>query len=121
MLRLVRSIGLREGQQVTALSGEIHLATRGEMDLGGGRVLHQLVASGIAHRAPPKGWARVLGALSTLGDAPLRGHPVQIRRIPDLATRYVAERNYLVLSRENEAWQAEWQFEQSERSDALKL
>ena len=98
MLELVQQIGAPADQKVTALSGEIHLATRAEMQLKRGQVLHQLVASGIAHRAPPTAWARILGTLATLGEAPLEGHPIRIRRIPSKLGRYVAERNYLTLA-----------------------
>ncbi|MBY6065302.1 alkaline phosphatase family protein [Leisingera aquaemixtae] len=121
MLRLTRDIAAHDGQQVTAISGEIHLATRGEMALGGGKVLHQLVASGIAHRAPPRAWARVLGLLSWLGDAPLAGHPIRIRKIPGQAGRYVAERNYLILERQGADWSASWELETSGRSAPLPL
>ncbi|MDC0656987.1 alkaline phosphatase D family protein [Leisingera sp. SS27] len=121
MLRLVRDMAAQDGQQVTALSGEIHLATRGEMALGGGKLLHQLVASGISHRAPPRAWARVLGMLSWLGDAPLPGHPIRIRKIPGQSGRYAAERNYLVLERNGETWSAAWELETSGRSAPLAL
>ena len=67
---------------ITVLSGEIHLAARATMALGPDRVLHQLTASGISHRAPPKGWARFLNLLSRLGDAPLTGHPIRVERLP---------------------------------------
>src|SRR3546814_1323896 len=55
---------------VTVLSGEIHLATRGTMDTPEGP-LHQLVASGISHPAPPTAYARALGLLARFGEAPL--------------------------------------------------
>ena len=121
MLRLVCAMAAKEGQQVTAVSGEIHLAARGEMALGSGKMLHQLVASGIAHRAPPKAWARALGLLSWLGDAPLKGHPIRIRKIPGQAGRYAAERNYLILERSDTAWSAVWDFETSGKSEPLVL
>lgn len=121
MLRMMRDVAARDGQQVTAVSGEIHLATRGEMALGGGKVLHQLVASGISHRAPPKAWARALGVLSWLGDAPLPGHPIRIRKIPGQAGRYAAERNYLILERQGAEWKAVWDLETSGQSGPLQL
>ncbi|WP_019296748.1 MULTISPECIES: alkaline phosphatase D family protein [unclassified Leisingera] len=121
MLRLLRDMAAQEGHEVTAISGEIHLAARGEMALGGGKVLHQLVASGISHRAPPKAWAKALGLLSWLGDAPLPGHPIRIRRIPGQAGRYAAERNYLVLERRGADWSASWELETSGRSSPLAL
>jgi len=120
MLRLMVEMG-RAGQNVIAVSGEIHLATRAVMPLDAGAVLHQLVASGIAHRPPPKGWARFLGALSTLGDDPIAGKHIRIERIPGQAGRYVAQRNYLTLDRRNGAWHACWQLEDSGRSPELAL
>ncbi|MDS9470029.1 alkaline phosphatase D family protein [Paracoccus sp. MBLB3053] len=111
----------RSGQNIVVLSGEIHLATRAEMPLGEGAVLHQLVASGIAHRPPPKAWARFLGALAWLGDDPLPGRHIRVERIPGQAGRYVAERNYLVLDRRAGEWRAFWQFEISGGSPALTL
>lgn len=121
MLRLVQTIAAPSDQEITALSGEIHLATRAEMQLKRGEVLHQLVASGISHRAPPTAWARFLGTLATLGEAPLPGHPIRIRRIPGKLGRYVAERNYLTLLREGKQWQASWEFEQTGTTPRLPL
>ncbi len=121
MLALV--CGMAEGadREVTVLSGEIHLATRAFMDLGADGRLHQLVASGIAHRAPPKSWAWCLGLLARGGEDPLPEHPIRIERIPGQSGRYVAERNYLVLERHGDSWQAAWEFEASGRSAPLPL
>ena len=121
MLRLVRDIALADGHDVTVLSGEIHLATRATMKLRTDRWLDQLVASGIAHRAPPKAWARFLGALAQLGESPLRGNPIRIRRIPGQASRYIAERNYLLLERHSDSWRARWVLEQSGTTPPLTL
>lgn len=121
MLQLVQDMAAPAQQEVTALSGEIHLATRAEMQLKRGEVLHQLVASGVAHRAPPTAWARILGTLATWGDAPLPGHPIRIRRIPGKLGRYVAERNYLTVQRRDDQWQAIWEFEQTGTSPALPI
>ena len=121
MLELMQRMARPKGQDVTVLSGEIHLATRGEMPLGNGKTLHQLVASGIAHRAPPRVWARILHVLAHLGDSPLSGHPISINRIPGQPRRYVPERNYLTVSRRDGTWQAEWEFETSGTSPALPL
>lgn len=121
MLELMQRIAAPADQEVTVLSGEIHLATRGEMRLEGGKLLHQLVASGVSHRAPPKAWARVLGALATIGETPLPGHPIRIRRIPGQKLRYVAERNYLTVTRQTGRWSAEWNFETSGPSAPLPL
>ncbi|WP_170864119.1 hypothetical protein [Paracoccus sp. SM22M-07] len=62
-LRLVRDLVEHDGQDLTSIPGETHLATRAVMDLGQGRHLNQLVASDVAHRARPKGWAWFLDAL----------------------------------------------------------
>ena len=51
MLRLVREMARADGQNLTVISGEIHLATRAVMGLAEGLRIDQLVASGIAH--PP--------------------------------------------------------------------
>jgi hypothetical protein len=121
MLELVRDLARASRHDIVAVSGEIHLATRAVMDLGDGLYLHQLVASGIAHRAPPRLWARVLDLLSRLGEAPLAGHPITIERIAGQGGYYVAERNYLVLSRCAGRWQAEWELEDSGRSAPLPI
>ena len=121
MLRLVRDLARADGQNLTVISGEIHLATRAVMDLGEGLRIDQLVASGIAHRAPPVAWARILGALAQLGDAPLAGHPIRIGRLPGQRRRYVAERNYLVLDRRSSRWSAAWELEFSGLTTELAL
>jgi hypothetical protein len=121
MLRLVRDLARRDGHDITAVSGEIHLASRAVMDLGGGLHLNQLVASGIAHRAPPKAWARILGALASLGEDPLPEHPISVAKLPGQRGRYVAERNYLVLERRAGDWSARWDLEASGMTAALAL
>ena len=121
MLRLVRDMAHADGQNLTAVSGEIHLATRAVMDLGEGNRIDQLVASGIAHRAPPRAWARFLGSLARLGAAPLPKHRVRILPLPGQRGRYVAERNYLVLERRSDAWQAAWEIENSGLTPPLSL
>ncbi|MGP1355656.1 alkaline phosphatase D family protein [Roseicyclus sp.] len=121
MLRLVRNLARRDGHDITAVSGEIHLATRAVMDLGDGLRLNQLVASGIAHRAPPRGWARFLHALAWLGEDPLPENPIRVERIPGQRLRYVAERNYLLLERSGGAWHARWDLEASGMTEPLSL
>ena len=118
MLTLCLSLLERGG--VTALSGEIHLATQARMR-GGARDLVQLIASGIAHDAPPGGYARALGLLAGLGEAPLRGHPITIAPLPGQARRYVAERNYLTLQRNSGQWRASWELEHAGRTAPLDL
>ena len=120
ILNLMVELG-RSGRNVIAVSGEIHLATRATMPLGEGVTLHQLVASGIAHRPPPRSWARFLGALSTLGEGPLPDRQIRIERIPGQAGRYVAQRNYLTLARRGDDWLASWELEESGTSPALTL
>lgn len=119
MLTLVRR--LAEQGDVTALSGEIHLATRADMDLGAGRVLHQLVASGIAHRPPPHLWARALGGLAAWGEDPLPDAPIRIRPLPGQRHRYTAERNALWLTRTEGQWSARWDLEHSGPTPSLGL
>ena len=111
---------LRERGPVTVLSGEIHLATRAEMAAPAGPV-HQLVASGIAHRAPPKGYARGLGWLGRLGEGPLEGHKIRILPLPGLRRRYVAERNFLTLQRREGDWSATWHLEESGETPPLPI
>ena len=122
MLDLLTRMAEAPGQDLTILSGEIHLATRAEMRLRGG-VMHQLVSSGVAHRPPPKAWARMLGALSHLGGSPLPGHPIRFRRIPGHRTRYVADRNALLLTRNGAGgdWSAQWLFETTGVSAPLPI
>ncbi|MEL7348829.1 MAG: alkaline phosphatase D family protein [Pseudomonadota bacterium] len=121
MLGLLRDMVGSTGSEVTTLSGEIHLATQAEMALGEGRMLHQLVASGIAHRAPPKAWARALGTIASLGENPLEGHPIRIKPLPGQRGRYVAERNALMLERGAAGWHARWDLEISGLTEALPL
>ncbi len=119
--RMLREVlRMRAAGPVTAISGEIHLATRAEMTCGEG-VMHQLVASGISHPAPTKNYARGLGLLAGLGEAPLKGHPIRILPLPGQSTRYIAERNFLVLERQGGTWEARWHLEESGVTPALVL
>jgi len=95
------------GPRVTLLSGEIHLATRGWMRCRNA-VVHQLVASGIAHPPPSGLYARALGALAWLGESPLPDHPIGLRPLPGRRHIYTADRNYLVLERGRAAWRTWW-------------
>ena len=97
---------------VTVLSGEIHLATRAEMHTDRGPV-HQLVASGISHGAPTPMYARALGLLSGLGEAPLPRHRIRILPLPGQRSRYVAQRNFLRLERRGADWRAIWDLEET--------
>ncbi|WP_062206697.1 alkaline phosphatase D family protein [Aureimonas sp. AU12] len=106
---------------LTVVSGEIHLATRGEMRLRDGTAIHQLVASGITHPKPPRAMAIGLGLLSRLGHAPLRGRPVRLKALPGKSATYTAERNYLVLTRRADRWSAAWELEESGRTPALDV
>lgn len=106
---------------VTVLSGEIHLATRGEMAFTDGTIVHQLVASGIAHPPPSKSYARVVGYLATLGESPLPGQQVFLKALPGHRQIYVAERNYVVIMRRRDEWSAEWELEVSGRTPPIIL
>jgi hypothetical protein len=108
------------GHDVTALSGEIHLATRATMATAAGP-LHQLVASGVAHRAPPRAYADVLGTLARFGESPLPGHPIRLHPLPGRRRIYTAERNYLLLRRENGGWHAAWDLERGGLTPELPL
>lgn len=117
---LEQVLRMRRAAPVTVLSGEIHLATRAEMGPEDARV-HQLVASGISHRAPPQAYARALGLFAGLGAAPLPGQPIRIRPLPGQRHRYAAERNFLTLDRRNGRWRAEWHLEGSGTTPPLPL
>lgn len=121
MLRLVQRIAAEGRCVVTVLSGEIHLATRATMAWPAGKPLQQLVASGVTHPAPPRLWARTLGALASLGEDPLPDQRITIHPIPGHKTRYVAERNTLALYRSSDAWTAVWSLEDSGDSAPLAL
>ncbi|MBB4003709.1 alkaline phosphatase D family protein [Aurantimonas endophytica] len=108
-------------QPVTLVSGEIHLATRGEMLLADESLLHQLVASGISHPAPSWAYPTMLELLAQWGESPLPGYPIQLRPLPGQRRTYAAERNYLVLSFDDEALEAEWELERSGRTPPLPI
>lgn len=119
-LRLLIETHTRGDTPVTVLSGEIHLATRGTMETAAGP-LHQLVASGITHPAPPKAYAGVLGLLARLGSAPLPEHPIRLHPLPGKSAIYTAQRNYLVIERRAGNWQAQWELEEDGATEALAL
>lgn len=122
--RFLRLIAERqEGHRgdVTVVSGEIHLATRGEMRLKDGSTLHQLVASGISHPAPRDFYPMMLGLLARVGESPLRKRKIRLRPLPSQRAIYTAERNYLVLARANASWTAQWELEDSGRTPLLPL
>ncbi len=106
---------------VTVVSGEIHLATRGEMKLMDGTILHQLVASGISHPAPHGTYPKMLGLLARVGESPLPKRKSRLRALPGRTGTYVGERNYLVVERKGTAWTAEWELEDSGRTPPLAL
>ena len=106
---------------LTVLSGEIHLATRAEMDTEGGHLMRQLVAAGIAHPPPLKLYARALGWLAALGEDPLPGKRIRLKPLPGRKRIYVAERNYLVLERQGGRWSACWELEDSGRTPAMAI
>ena len=118
MLRAV--LRLREAGPLTVVSGEIHVATRAEM-LPKDKLIHQLVASGISHRAPPKAYGIALGLLAGLGEAPLDDHPIRNLRLPGQRARYVPQRNFLMLDRKAGKWQAVWNLEDSGPTPVLPL
>ncbi len=120
-LTLLDQSAAQDGGAYTVLSGEIHLATRAEMALGGGGTLHQLVASGIAHPPPPRAYASGLGWLAKLGEDPLPDKPIRLRPLPGHRRVYVAERNYLVLERTGRRWTASWELEDSGRTPPLDI
>ncbi|MBK4215955.1 alkaline phosphatase family protein [Paracoccus caeni] len=119
--RMLREVlRMRRDAPFTVLSGEIHLATRAEM-VPEETLINQLVASGISHRAPPKAYARCLGLFAGLGEAPLTGHPIRIRPLPGQKHRYVAQRNFLTLDRQDRHWSAVWNLEEDGPTPPLAL
>ncbi|MGK0169871.1 MAG: hypothetical protein ACI9W2_001594 [Gammaproteobacteria bacterium] len=102
---------------VTVLSGEIHLAGRGEMRTDHSTI-HQLISSGIAHSAPSRLYARLLG---WLGGARGSGQNLRLRRIPGTRSTLIAERNYIVLTRSAGNWSAYWELERSGRTPSIEL
>lgn len=119
-LRVLLDIHLRPDCSVTILSGEIHLATRATL-AADDEPLQQLVASGITHPPPPQLYARALGALARLGSAPLPDHPIRLHPLPGKSAIYTAERNYLVLERQQGEWCAWWDLERSGPTPPLSL
>ena len=115
-------IDLQESRdtRVTLLSGEIHLATRATLATAAGP-MHQLVASGIAHPAPPQAYASGLGALARLGESPLPDHPIRLHPLPGKSAIYTAQRNYLVLERSADRWSAYWELEKDGPTPPLSL
>ena len=108
------------GTDVTIVSGEIHLATRGTMTTGRGPI-HQLVASGISHPAPRPGYARGLNLLARLGEAPLLGHKITLAPLPGRRSTYVAERNFLTIDRQCARWSANWELEEGGTTPPLAV
>jgi hypothetical protein len=119
-LRCLIEVHVQEGKSVTVVSGEIHLATRATMATPAGD-LHQLIASGITHPAPPRAYAAALGAFARLGETPLPEHPIRMHALPGKRGIYIAERNFLVLERRDEAWSATWELEASGATPALAI
>ena len=119
-LRALMAPHERDGTSVTVLSGEIHLATRATMAAEAGPI-HQLVSSGIAHPPPPTAYARCLGLLARLGEAPLKAHPIRLHPLPGRRGIYTNERNYLILNRNGATWSATWELEDGGPTPALSI
>lgn len=109
-LELLERIANDHDHEITIVSGEIHVATRGTFETMG-KTIHQLVASGISHTAPPKAFARALGLLAWIGDHPLPERPTKLKPLPDRKGVYCAARNYLTLTRKDKNWDAKWHLE----------
>src|SRR3546814_15175773 len=101
-------------------SGESHLATRGTLETAAGP-LHQLVASGITHPAPPRAYAAALGLLARFGSSPLPDHPIRLHPVPGKSTVSTAQRHYLVLDRRGGRWLATWEREREGSTERTAL
>ncbi|WP_285293673.1 alkaline phosphatase D family protein [Aureimonas altamirensis] len=120
-LTLLEAKAVQGSRPLTVISGEIHLATRAEMRLEDGSTMHQLVASGITHPKPPAAFPLALSLLSRVGESPLRGRPIKVFPLPGRRMPYIADRNYLVVTRRDGRWSAEWELEETGRTPALPL
>lgn len=119
-LRVLMEAHARPGVSLTVLSGEIHLAGRATMETPDGP-MHQLIASGIAHPPPPVAYARTLGALAQLGEAPLPDSPINMCPLPGRPHVYTTARNYLVLDRTDGQWTATWELEETGPTPPLPI
>lgn len=119
-LRSLLDIHEQADRQVSVISGEIHLASRGTMKSRQG-ALHQFVASGIAHPPPPQSYTYLLGLLARLGENPLPDNPIRLHPLPGQRGVYTAERNYLLLERHNTQWSVCWELEYSGRTASITL
>ena len=48
-------------------------------------------------------------------------HPIRIEPLPGQSTRYVADRNFLMLERKEGAWSARWFLESTGLTPALEI
>ena len=96
------------------------MATRGTFETRG-KTIHQLVASGISHTAPPVAFARAVGLLAWIGDNPLPGRPTKLKPLLGRFGTYCAARNYLTLDREGENWRTNWHLENIGWTPDLKI
>ena len=86
-----------------------------------GGPLHQLVASGITHPPPPRGFARALGTLARFGESPLAGQPIRLHKLPGQRRIYADQRNYLLLERQAGGWTARWDLEEDGHTPPLAI
>jgi hypothetical protein len=119
-LETLARVHLNPATPVTIVSGEIHLATRATFDVPP-MPMHQLVASGIAHPAPPTAYGKALGALARFGNTPVPGRAIGMKPLPGKMEVYTAQRNYLVVERQGDRWLARWELEKEGPTPALQL
>jgi len=119
MLALIETTAINRRLTMTALSGEIHVATQASMPFSDGSKLTQFVASGIAHPPPPIAFSRALGWLATLGEDPVPGQPISIEPLPGQRKIYTAQRNFLLLTQDDQQWEARWVLEQDGPTPAV--
>lgn len=88
----------RRQPRVSVLSGEIHLGAYATAVKDGARI-EQFIASGIAHPAPPKAFAKGYGLFAAL-TGNRAGISVDVHPIFPGGRRYVADRNWLEVTAE---------------------
>jgi hypothetical protein len=98
-VRMVHKLLDVEGKRVTLLSGDVHVAALGvlqsEREDQAGRVINQLIASGIVHPGPGAAIVFALQHLMDSHDVIERGITAQMVEFPGNQAKFVGSRNCL--------------------------